>query len=198
MIDPARCETHRVVLTSSGACLLCERRVAERSTGSALRKLAAVAGALVLIAASYRAWGMVRDAREERARAERIAAERIAAERVAAVAPVGTGAGTSGISTSTSTSALAPAPATTSAVTIDLYGEGWCPSCRKARAWLDAQGIAYTYRDTSDAENKRTMRALNPQSTIPTINIDGRILVGFSAHKMQSTIQAAARARAER
>ena len=195
MIDPARCETHRVVLTSSGVCLLCERRVAEQSTGSALRKLGAVAGALVLLAASYRAYGMFRDARADRAHAERIAAERAAAD-----APVAIGASAGGGRAPTISPSPTASPTTTgsTAVTIDLYGEGWCPSCRKARAWLDAQGIAYTYRDTSEPENKRTMRALNPQSTIPTINIDGRILVGFSASRMQSTIRAAARARAER
>jgi glutaredoxin len=80
-------------------------------------------------------------------------------------------------------------------VQIDLYGEGWCPSCRKARAWLDANSVPYTYRDTSDAVNKHTMRALNPNSTIPTIDVDGQVLVGFSATALRASIRRAAEAR---
>lgn len=80
-------------------------------------------------------------------------------------------------------------------VQIDLYGEGWCPSCRKARAWLDANAIAYTYRDTSNDVNKHTMRALNPNSTIPTIDIEGQVLVGYNPEAMRAMIRRAAEAR---
>jgi glutaredoxin len=83
-------------------------------------------------------------------------------------------------------------------VQIDLYGEGWCPSCRKARSWLDSNRIPYTYRDTSDAVNKHTMRALNPNSTIPTIDIEGQVLVGFNPAAMRASIRRAAEAHVAR
>lgn len=83
-------------------------------------------------------------------------------------------------------------------VPIELYGASWCPSCRKARAWLDAEGIAYTYRDTTDDANRQAMRALNPRSTIPTIDIEGQVLVGFDPRGMRSAIRRAAEARVAR
>lgn len=216
MVDPARCETHGVVLTPSGVCVLCARRGAERASGSAVGKLFAVAGTLILLAAGYRAYLAVSERGSERARAEPATAPLTTAPLSTTTAPPST---TTLATTATATAEATAAPATRStaaevreeslahqrrlvdaqrSVTIDLYGEGWCPSCRKARAWLDAQGIAYTYRDTSDSGNKRTMRALNPQSTIPTINVDGRILVGFSARNIQNAIDSAAQARAAR
>lgn len=80
-------------------------------------------------------------------------------------------------------------------VRIDLYGEGWCPSCRAAKKYLDDNDIPYTYRDTSAPENAKAMRALNPKRTIPVIDIEGSVLVGFSARRMQAEIRRAAEVR---
>lgn len=80
-------------------------------------------------------------------------------------------------------------------VRIDLYGEGWCPSCRAAKKYLDDNDIPYTYRDTSVPENSKAMRALNPKRTIPVIDIEGSVLVGFSARRMQAEIRRAAEVR---
>lgn len=65
----------------------------------------------------------------------------------------------------------------------------------KSTDWLDRNATPYTYRDTSDEVNKHTMRALNPQSTIPTIDVDGQVLVGFNADEMRASIRRAAEAR---
>lgn len=80
-------------------------------------------------------------------------------------------------------------------VAIELYGAGWCASCQKARAWLDANSIPYTYRDTDSGANNRTMHALNPKGTIPTIDIDGQIVVGFQPQALRASIRRAAEAR---
>lgn len=60
---------------------------------------------------------------------------------------------------------------------------------------MDANGVMYTYRDTADAVNNHTMRALNPESTIPTIDIEGQVVVGFSPTAIRASIRRAAEAR---
>jgi glutaredoxin len=228
MTERARCDTHGVVLTSSGACVLCERQRTAQATSSTLRKLGAAAVTLVVLAVGYRAYAMVAELRGEETRraAMRAVAEPAGADQGStAAAPAGAAAATTATPGETTTTAANAAGAATTtrgtartadeareaalenqrrvvdaqrSVSIELYGAGWCPACRQARGWLDAQGIAYTYRDTDDPTNKHTLRALNPRGTIPTINVDGRIVVGFSAENLQSTILRAAEARAAR
>lgn len=74
-------------------------------------------------------------------------------------------------------------------VRIDLYGEGWCPSCRAAKRWLEMNKISFNYRDTGNPANARMMRSLNPEHTIPVIDIEGTILVGFDPDEMQAQIR---------
>jgi glutaredoxin len=220
MGEGRRCEVHGVALNASGGCLLCERRASggargasadgasgERGTSNAMAWL--VGGVVVALLGSavgfrvYRA-GVDRRAEEVRMRSE---------PRAAAVAPAATFL-TSTTSTSTTGGAVEAEPTAARpdpaaalreheqqvveaqrSVQIELYGAGWCPSCRKARAWLDAEGIAYRYRDTGDAVNKHTMRSLNLNGTIPTIDIEGGIVVGFSPDQMRAQIRRAAEVR---
>ena len=81
-------------------------------------------------------------------------------------------------------------------VDITTYGAVWCPSCKAAHKWLDAQGIAYVDKDIekSSADNK-AMRALNPAGTIPTIDIEGQVLVGFDSRAIERAIRSAAEKR---
>jgi glutaredoxin len=80
-------------------------------------------------------------------------------------------------------------------VDITLYGATWCPSCKQARAWLDANGMAYNERDVDRSEDaSRTMRKLNPAGTIPVIDVEGEVVVGFAPDAVDRAI----RRRAER
>ncbi len=80
-------------------------------------------------------------------------------------------------------------------VDITLYGATWCPSCKQARAWLDANGMAYNERDIDRSEDaSRTMRKLNPAGTIPVIDVEGEVVVGFAPDAVDRAI----RRRAER
>ena len=191
MGEPVRCETHRVVLTASGTCVLCERRASVDTPGAGLGMGSVVAGVVAVLLASavgYRVYGA---GTERRATVVPPAAVRVDPAVPATAIPVATVASAGSAQADYE---LRVADAQRS-VQIDLYGEGWCPSCRKARGWLDKEGIGYTYRDTSDNANKRTMRTLNPNSTIPTINIEGSVIVGFDSRRMRAAIRHAAEAR---
>jgi glutaredoxin len=66
-------------------------------------------------------------------------------------------------------------------VPIVLYGTSWCGACRQARSYLLSQGIPF--RDL-DVETDPAARAeyvrLNPRQTVPTLDVGGSVLTGFS------------------
>jgi glutaredoxin len=64
---------------------------------------------------------------------------------------------------------------------IVVYTASWCSVCRRAKAWLDAKGVSYDDHDIdASAEDARTLLRLNPRRSIPTFDVDGNVMVGFS------------------
>jgi glutaredoxin 3 len=84
-------------------------------------------------------------------------------------------------------------------VPIRMYTTSWCPVCTKAKIWMTANRIAFAEFDVeaSDA-NRRAQRALNPQGGVPTIDVDGEVLVGFGPSSIESAIRHAAERRLDR
>lgn len=81
-------------------------------------------------------------------------------------------------------------------VQITLYITPWCPACRKARRWLRSSDISATEINIeTDGRGRQALLRLNPRGTIPTWQIDGRVLVGFSPSRIQQAILGAARRR---
>jgi glutaredoxin len=76
-----------------------------------------------------------------------------------------------------------------------MYSTQWCGYCRRAREWLDSEGIRYVDRDI-EADERARERAhdLNPRRSVPTFEIDETVIVGFSAGSLSRAIDDAARA----
>jgi glutaredoxin 3 len=82
-------------------------------------------------------------------------------------------------------------------IVVVMYSTSWCPSCVAARSYMDSKGIAYVDHDIDQSESARmTMRRLNPRGSVPTIDIDGTVLVGFGAGSLEGALDRAARKRA--
>ena len=79
-------------------------------------------------------------------------------------------------------------------VAITMYATQWCGVCRKAREYMEANGIDFTERDTdgSPAASER-LDELNPRRTIPTFEIDELVYVGFNESAFEAKIDQAAR-----
>ncbi len=70
-------------------------------------------------------------------------------------------------------------------VEVTVYGTGWCGVCRRATTWLRASGIPFREIDIERSESGRQrMRQLNPEGSVPTIDVDGEVMVGFSPEAM--------------
>jgi glutaredoxin 3 len=84
-------------------------------------------------------------------------------------------------------------------VSIVMYSTPWCPSCKAAHAYMDEKGIAFTDIDIEQSESARAiMRRLNPRGSVPTLDIDGAVMVGFSPRHLEQEIDGAAEKRAAR
>jgi glutaredoxin-like YruB-family protein len=75
-------------------------------------------------------------------------------------------------------------------VPITLYTTPWCPHCSRARQWLRRNGIPFEERDIEkNPANRRAMTALNPRGSVPTVDVDGQVLVGFSERRVGEAIK---------
>ena len=82
-------------------------------------------------------------------------------------------------------------------VVVVMYSTAWCGSCVAARAYMDRQGITYVDHDIDDdASAREAMQRLNPRGSVPTLDVDGQILVGFGPQYLESALDKAARKRA--
>jgi glutaredoxin len=77
-------------------------------------------------------------------------------------------------------------------VEINLYYAPWCPACRAARAWFRARNVPYTgFNVDRDPGAARRLRELSPSGTIPTIEIDGKVVVGFDERQITAVLRTA-------
>jgi glutaredoxin len=84
-------------------------------------------------------------------------------------------------------------------VEVVVYYAPWCGYCTKARAYLAQRGIRNVEHDVdADTSASARHRRLNPRGSVPTIEIDGQVLVGFDAGGIERAIERAARARLSR
>jgi glutaredoxin len=79
---------------------------------------------------------------------------------------------------------------------IVVYTAPWCSVCRRAKAFLDAKGVSYDDRDVDTSpDDARALRRLNPRASIPTFDIDGSVMVGFSESSFIALVERAAGSR---
>jgi glutaredoxin len=84
-------------------------------------------------------------------------------------------------------------------VSITMYSTSWCRVCKDARKYLSEAGITYDEYDVdTDRDADKRLRAVNPRHTVPTFDIDGAVLTGFSPGAIESMLTTAAARRAER
>lgn len=81
-------------------------------------------------------------------------------------------------------------------VPITMYSTNWCPHCVRARSWFRANSIAFVEHDVeASPAAKRAQRKLNPAGGVPTIDVDGAVLVGFSERNVGNAIAASVQRR---
>lgn len=74
---------------------------------------------------------------------------------------------------------------------VTMLSTTWCGVCKKAKAWFNAKGIAFTELDVEkDEEGKRRYRELNGRA-VPIILIGNQRMNGFSEDRMEQMLRSA-------
>ncbi|GAA0087149.1 MULTISPECIES: glutaredoxin family protein [Clostridium] len=69
---------------------------------------------------------------------------------------------------------------------IKIYSTSWCPSCIKAKRFFEMKGWEYSEINVADKhEDREEVFKVSGQRTVPVINIDGEIIVGFDKNKIE-------------
>ena len=71
---------------------------------------------------------------------------------------------------------------------IVIYSADWCPACRTAKRYMDKQGIAYEERNVDQPEYKKQLVEISGGRSIPVIDVDGAIMKGFNAERLDQLI----------
>lgn len=69
---------------------------------------------------------------------------------------------------------------------ITIYGTATCPSCKLAKDYLKENGFEYEWHDVGeDAKAREEMiEKSGGLLSTPTIDIDGKIIIGFDKSKV--------------
>jgi glutaredoxin len=73
---------------------------------------------------------------------------------------------------------------------VVMYCTSWCPGCRRARVYFEANNIPFVEVDiTRDRDAAARVRGwADGNETTPTFNIRGQILVGFEERKLDEVL----------
>lgn len=73
---------------------------------------------------------------------------------------------------------------------IVMYCNTWCPGCRKARVFFEANHLEYKEVDISRnrAAGAQVRRWANGYETTPTFDIDGQILVDYDEKRLREIL----------
>ena len=74
--------------------------------------------------------------------------------------------------------------------TIKIYSTATCGACNALKSYLDSKSIAYTSVDvgTDDKAREEMVEKNGGRLSVPTIDIDGEILVGFDQAKLDEAL----------
>ncbi|MGG7178999.1 glutaredoxin domain-containing protein [Clostridium paraputrificum] len=72
---------------------------------------------------------------------------------------------------------------------IKIYSTSWCPACVKAKKYLNLKGIEFNEINVADEhENREEVFRASGQRTVPVLDINGEIIVGFDKSAIDKAI----------
>ncbi len=72
---------------------------------------------------------------------------------------------------------------------VIVYTTPTCPYCDTVKEFLSKKGVPYDEYDVADDENaRREMMDKSGRMAVPTVVIDGEVVVGFDQEKIDSLL----------
>ena len=73
---------------------------------------------------------------------------------------------------------------------IKIYSTSWCPACIKVKKYLNLKGINFKEINVADNhEDRNEVFEVSGQRTVPVIDINGEIVVGFDKGAIDRAIE---------
>ncbi|HLD54623.1 MAG TPA: glutaredoxin family protein [Candidatus Nanoarchaeia archaeon] len=72
---------------------------------------------------------------------------------------------------------------------IIIYSTPTCPSCKNVKEFLKEKKIKFTIKDVSSKKNADEMIKKSNQMSVPVIDIDGKIIIGFDKDKLNRQLK---------
>ena len=73
---------------------------------------------------------------------------------------------------------------------VTVYTTPWCPECIVELKYLDQKGVLYTNVTVPDRQQDRDqVLRVSGQRTVPVVDIDGKIIVGFSRREIDAALE---------
>lgn len=72
---------------------------------------------------------------------------------------------------------------------VKIYSTEWCPWCVKAKKYFNSKNVGYEELIVADAkENREEVFKVSGQRSVPVIDINGEIIVGFDKEKIDKAL----------
>ena len=73
---------------------------------------------------------------------------------------------------------------------VKVYSTSWCPECIQVKKYLDFKGVEYSEINVADKhEDREEVFEVSGQRTVPVIDINGKIIVGFNKKVIDEEIE---------
>ena len=73
---------------------------------------------------------------------------------------------------------------------IKIYSTSWCPECIQVKKYFDFKGIEYKEINVADRQEEREeVIKISGQKTVPVIEVDGTVIVGFNRDLIDRAIK---------
>lgn len=75
---------------------------------------------------------------------------------------------------------------------VIIYGAEWCSFCHQAKDYFSQKDIPYTYHDIEkeEAAFDELTEKTGGASSVPVIDINGTIIVGYDLKKINAALEA--------
>jgi len=72
---------------------------------------------------------------------------------------------------------------------VIIYTTSWCPFCEAAKNYLKEKGVPYEEKNVEiDLNAREEMIQKSGQLGVPVIDIEGRIIIGFSPEEIDEAL----------
>ncbi len=72
---------------------------------------------------------------------------------------------------------------------VIIYSTSTCPFCVQAKEYFGKNNIRYEEKDVSDPNLAQEMLEKSGQTSVPVIEIDGEIIIGFDKEKIDKALE---------